>query len=196
MADIGNFLSSIETSYSKLNDVLGITSRSILVDTGIKTANGDPDAEQALTQVITTLSVLDVLGGPVAKIVDTLGDMILTNKAFHSSKKAFNDIGFLYADYIIDLEDAGKINKHDAAKIKSLKVDVKSMKREALETLVTDIDDALKNAPDSKALKSLRRARGHFKNYKLLSKIGPVFDILSIGINSWGLGEAKFLGFR
>ena len=112
---VGKMLTKVESRFEAparieghVNDLLGITSRSILVDTGRKAANGDPLAQEALAQVIVTLTVLDVGGGPVSFIVDTLGNKMLTDRAFHNSKRAFEKIGKEMADYITEL---GKMYK-------------------------------------------------------------------------------------
>ena len=83
-----------------------------------------------------------------------------------------------------ELDRSGKLTQTSAADVEVLDAMIKTLKKEAIETLVGDVDKALKTAPDSVALNYLKCAKGLLKGVRIIEALGLFFDLLSIGINA------------
>ena len=159
---------------------LGIYSRSTIVATlsrALRREDGE-SVRESLNQAIVTLVVLDVGGGVLAPIVSSIVDYIAKDPLFRSCKEAWWNFGTPFIEGQTKLEDMNELQ------IKNL---LKSKKAQVMREFNTVVG----NLPtDHKVLPLLRKAKFWLKVKTFGKVIGPIFDLVGVGVNAWALGTA------
>ena len=156
------------------NTGLGIFSRSMIVSSVSKALRGE-DAEsvnEALRQAIVTLSVLDVGGGILVPIAQQIVDVITTDRAFQNTANAWKSMG-ARTDFLDSLQPERLGNF------------LRDEKENVLRAFKSDVD-ALPNG--HRTLKHIKKAQKWLRLKAAANVLGPIFDLVSIGVNSWSLG--------
>lgn len=138
--------------------------------------NGDK-VKESLNQVISTLALLDVGGGILVPGVQILVDAIAKETAFRATRRAF-------ATY--NGKMVGQLNRQSWSSLKSADMK-KLLKVQKQKILSTFSDDVAGLSRHSKVLKHIKRAKNLFRVKSLAQVLGPLFDTVAVGINTWAL---------
>lgn len=161
---------------------LGTYSRSATVAALSRLQRGDDSAKvkESLNQVISTLALLDIGGGILVPGVEYIVDAIAKETAFRATRRAF-------AAYKRQM--VGQLKRKGWSSLKS--ADMKRLlnfeKRKILSTFSEDVALLSRHG---KTLKNLKRAKNLFRVKSLGKVLGPLFDTVTVGINSWALSTA------
>ena len=161
---------------------LGTYSRSTTVSALSKLLRGEDSVKvrESLNQVISTLALLDIGGGILVPGIQHMVDAIVKDTAFKETRRAF-------AAYNGKL--VGQLNRKSWSSMKSADMK-KFLKVQKQKILSTFSDDVAKLSRHSKALKHINRAKNLFRVKSVAKVLGPLFDTIAVGINSWGLSIA------
>ena len=173
-------LEKVSGQLSKWNAGLGIYSRSKIVASVSRSLRGEDNASvrEGLNQAIVTLAVLDIGGGVLAPIVSDLIEDITTESAFESTRNAWKSYGTPIVNSADELDTLTSVQ---------LKTMLNARKNTIMSTFNQDVISLPQN---HNALKHIRKAKRWLRVQTLGKVIGPVFDLLTIGVNGWALGTA------
>eukprot|EP00112_Aurelia_sp_Birch-Aquarium-sp1_P025380 Seg841.4 transcript_id=Seg841.4/GoldUCD/mRNA.D3Y31 product="hypothetical protein" protein_id=Seg841.4/GoldUCD/D3Y31 len=173
-------LEKVSGQLSKWNAGLGIYSRSKIVNSLSRSLRGEDNASvrEGLNQAIVTLAVLDIGGGVLAPIVSDLIEEITTESAFLSTRNAWISYGTPIVNSADELETLTSVQ-------------LKAMLNARKNTIMSTFNQDVINLPaNHNALKHIKKAKRWLRVQTLGKVIGPIFDVLTIGINGWALGTA------
>lgn len=173
-------LDRVASGFQYSNGGLGALSRSIVVQGISRQMRGeDPGSiQESLHQAIVTLAVLDVGGGILAPIAGTLIKIITTDSAFTETVNALRQLGdpiLNQVNNLRNLDDQGLRNLLRTKKARAIRIFSRSV-------------NGL--PPAHHALSHIRRAKKWLRVSSIGKVIGPIFDVVSIGVNSWALHTA------
>lgn len=173
-------LDAVGGKLGSTNTVIGSYSRLLSVSAILREQRGDDsvDVQESLNLAITTLSLLDIGGGILAPIADNIIDGITTERAFAATKNAMLEYGNPMTN-----NNLGDLTDLKVAELKSL---LKTQKNKALKAFGDDV----MRAQGSRSLKYIKKAKRFLKVKSLGKALGPIFDVVSIGVNSYGLYTA------
>ena len=174
-------LTTAVTRFSKLaaasDSLLGTYSRSRTIATlSLLEQEKLEEAKESLAQTAMTLALLDVGGGIVLPVVEEITDYVKTKPEFTDTRVAWKDYNKVFN------EEAGK-----AASESVDKNAIRSAKRALKDALKVDAE---KFPRLSKVGKAFTKASKWFKGASVFDVLGPVTDVLTIGLNIWGLEMA------
>ena len=154
------------------NTLIGTFSRSRSVATIALTEQEKPEeAKKLLAQTALTLSVLDVGGGMVLPGLEKIVDHVKTKREFENTRRAFE-----HYNELLELEFRRPANIDQSA--------LQRAKQALKNAFKADID---KFPPLSKVGKAFSKASKWLKGASVFKVLGPLTDVLTIGINIWGL---------
>ena len=167
------------------NIVSGTIARSLTVSGVSKLQRGDDSKEVQtdLNLAITTLAVLDVGGGFIGPMVSSLVARMTKHSAFKSTMRAMRLMG----------EPLTEVTKKELSRLST--TDLKKLLAEKKSSVYREFEDGMLKFIGSKklkhpALKHINKAKFMLKVKSVVKIIGPIFDLVTIGVNSWSLGVA------
>ena len=173
-------LENIAAKFQYTNTALGTFSRSKIVNAVSRQMRGEnaESVQEGLNQAIVTLAVLDVGGGAIVPLADKLIDTITTDRAFTNVADAMKQYGDPMASKLDDLRNLDDQGLKDLLKAKKIKA--------------VRLFDANVNrlSTTHRALKHIKKAQKWLKVKSAGKVLGPLFDMISIGVNGWALGTA------
>ena len=161
---------------------IGVYARTASLNAVSRSIQGDDDwkVKEQLNQVMTTLYALDVMGGGIAPVVEHLLDVILTSREMENTRNLWKGL-----------------NEHWKGSLKGAILGQMTYTEFVAETHVkkteifTEFEKGLRKFnPNSRQLKYINRAKKWFRLKTAAQAIGPLFDTISIGVNSWALHTA------
>lgn len=161
----------------RINLWLGTFSRSKTVSSVSRSLREEDNAQvrESLTQAIVTLVVLDVGGGALAPFASHLIDVLIKDRHFHHTRKAFKTFGTHMIGWVENLDPLSESNS------------LKDWK----DNIVRKFESDVANLPrDHVARKHLRKAKRWLKVRTLGKVLGPLFDVATVGVNAWALQTA------
>ena len=177
-----SILNGASNAVGGLNSGLGMISRSKSVNAVSQMLRGEDSAtvRESLAQAVTTLAVLDIGGGALVPVTTHIIEAITRRSSFKATMQAWG----VYNKRLKDMfnqsykklsEDAMKrlLNHEKGRVLQALKGDVGRLQRA------------------SKTLNYINRAKRWFHVKTAAQVLGPLFDSIGIGVNSWALGTAK-----
>ena len=179
-----SILNSASNKVGYLNSGLGMISRSKNVNAASQMLRGDDDAavRESLAQAVTTLAVLDIGGGALVPVTQHIIDTITTDRAFKATRDA-------WGVYREGLEETFKQNfkRLSESAVKRL---LTNKKNRVLNAFETDLGKVHTLPKYSKTMKYINRAKRWFRAKTAAKVLGPLFDCIGIGVNSWALQTA------
>ena len=179
-----SILNSASNKVGYLNSGLGMISRSKNVNAASQMLRGDDDAavRESLAQAVTTLAVLDIGGGALVPVTQHIIDTITTDRAFKATRDA-------WGVYREGLEETFKQNfkRLPESAVKRL---LTNKKNQVLNAFETDLGKVHNLPKYSKTMKYINRAKRWFRAKTAAKVLGPLFDCIGIGVNSWALQTA------
>ena len=177
-----NNVHEIKRALRTSNLALGVYSRTASLNAIGKSLQGEDNwrVKEKLDQVMTVLFALDVLGGGIAPVVEHLLDVILHSRELQNTRN-------LWASFSNHMKGtwqgaiAGSMTPEEFASEAYIK------KQEIFNQFEADIRNLPANSRD---MKYINRARKWFRLKTAAKVIGPLFDVISIGVNSWNLHTA------
>ena len=169
------------TRFSKVaatsDSLLGTYSRSRTVATlSLLEQEKLEEAKESLAQTVLTLALLDVGGGVVLPVAEEITNYVKTKPEFADTRLAW--------------ENYNKVLNDEATKAASESVD-KNAVRTAKRALKNALKiDAEKFPRLSKVGKAFTKASKWLKGASVFDVLGPITDVLTIGLNIWGLEMA------
>ena len=176
-----SILNGASNAVGGLNSGLGMISRSKSVNAVSQMLRGEDSAtvRESLAQAVTTLAVLDIGGGALVPVTTHIIEAITRRSSFRATMQAWG----VYNKRLKDMfnqsykklsEDAMKrlLNHEKGRVLRAFKGDVGKLQRA------------------SKTLKYINRAKRWFHVKTAAQVLGPLFDSIGIGVNSWALGTA------
>ena len=164
-----------------LNSGLGMISRSKSVNAVSQMLRGEDSAKirESLAQAVTTLAVLDIGGGALVPVTHHIIEAITTDKSFEATMNAWG----VYNQRLKDSFNA-PFKKLSEIEVKRL------LNIEKKKVLLAFKGDVAKLKSSSKTLKYINRAKRWFRVKAAAKILGPLFDTIGIGVNSWALSTA------
>ena len=132
------------------------------------------EAREGLAQTALTLSVLDVGGGMALPVAEKLMGYVKTKREFENTRRAF-----AYYNQLLQLEFRRPANIDQSA--------LQRAKQALKNAFKADID---KFPRLSKVGKVFSKASKWLKGASVFDVLGPLTDVLTIGLNIWGLDVA------
>ena len=179
-----SILNSASNKVGYLNSGLGMISRSKNVNAASQMLRGEDDAavRESLAQAVTTLAVLDIGGGALVPVTQHIIDTITTDSAFKATRDA-------WGVYREGLEETFKQNfkRLPESAVKRL---LTNKKNQVLNAFETDLGKVHNIPKYSKTMKYINRAKRWFRAKTAAKVLGPLFDCIGIGVNSWALQTA------
>ena len=179
-----SILNSASNKVGYLNSGLGMISRSKNVNAASQMLRGEDDAavRESLAQAVTTLAVLDIGGGALVPVTQHIIDTITTDSAFKATRDA-------WGVYREGLEETFKQNfkRLPESAVKRL---LTNKKNQVLNAFETDLGKVHNLPKYSKTMKYINRAKRWFRAKTAAKVLGPLFDCIGIGVNSWALQTA------
>ena len=179
-----SILNSASNKVGYLNSGLGMISRSKNVNAASQMLRGEDDAavRESLAQAVTTLAVLDIGGGALVPVTQHIIDTITTDSAFKATRDA-------WGVYREGLEETFKQNfkRLPESAVKRL---LTNKKNQVLNAFETDLGKVHNIPKYSKTMKYINRAKRWFRAKTAAKVLGPLFDCIGIGVNSWALHTA------
>ena len=179
-----SILNSASNKVGYLNSGLGMISRSKNVNAASQMLRGEDDAavRESLAQAVTTLAVLDIGGGALVPVTQHIIDTITTDSAFKATRDA-------WGVYREGLEETFKRNfkRLPESAVKRL---LTNKKNQVLNAFETDLGKVHNIPKYSKTMKYINRAKRWFRAKTAAKVLGPLFDCIGIGVNSWALHTA------
>ena len=179
-----SILNSASNKVGYLNSGLGMISRSKNVNAASQMLRGEDDAavRESLAQAVTTLAVLDIGGGALVPVTQHIIDTITTDSAFKATRDA-------WGVYREGLEETFKQNfkRLPESAVKRL---LTNKKNQVLNAFETDLGKVHNVPKYSKTMKYINRAKRWFRAKTAAKVLGPLFDCIGIGVNSWALHTA------
>ena len=179
-----SILNSASNKVGYLNSGLGMISRSKNVNAASQMLRGEDDAavRESLAQAVTTLAVLDIGGGALVPVTQHIIDTITTDSAFKATRDA-------WGVYREGLEETFKQNfkRLPESAVKRL---LTNKKNQVLNAFETDLGKVHNLPKYSKTIKYINRAKRWFRAKTAAKVLGPLFDCIGIGVNSWALQTA------
>ena len=179
-----SILNSASNKVGYLNSGLGMISRSKNVNAASQMLRGEDDAavRESLAQAVTTLAVLDIGGGALVPVTQHIIDTITTDSAFKATRDA-------WGVYREGLEETFKRNfkRLPESAVKRL---LTNKKNQVLNAFETDLGKVHNIPKYSKTMKYINRAKRWFRAKTAAKVLGPLFDCIGIGVNSWALQTA------
>lgn len=179
-----SILNSASNNVGYLNSGLGMISRSKNVNAASQMLRGEDDAavRESLAQAVTTLAVLDIGGGALVPATQHIIDTITTDSAFKATRDA-------WGVYREGLEETFKQNfkRLPESAVKRL---LTNKKNQVLNAFETDLGKVHNLPKYSKTMKYINRAKRWFRAKTAAKVLGPLFDCIGIGVNSWALQTA------
>ena len=179
-----SILNSASNKVGYLNSGLGMISRSKNVNAASQMLRGENDAavRESLAQAVTTLAVLDIGGGALVPVTQHIIDTITTDSAFKATRDAWG----VYGE---GLEETFKQNfkRLPESAVKRL---LTNKKNQVLNAFETDLGKVHNIPKYSKTMKYINRAKRWFRAKTAAKVLGPLFDCIGIGVNSWALHTA------
>ena len=179
-----SILNSASNKVGYLNSGLGMISRSKNVNAASQMLRDEDDAavRESLAQAVTTLAVLDIGGGALVPVTQHIIDTITTDSAFKATRDA-------WGVYREGLEETFKQNfkRLPESAVKRL---LTNKKNQVLNAFETDLGKVHNIPKYSKTMKYINRAKRWFRAKTAAKVLGPLFDCIGIGVNSWALHTA------
>eukprot|EP00112_Aurelia_sp_Birch-Aquarium-sp1_P003792 Seg1428.2 transcript_id=Seg1428.2/GoldUCD/mRNA.D3Y31 product="hypothetical protein" protein_id=Seg1428.2/GoldUCD/D3Y31 len=173
-------LEKIAAKLQVTNVGLGTYSRSKIVGAISRQMRGEDQAavQESLNQAIVTLALLDVGGGVIIPLVDKLINAVTTDAIFAEVANAMKTYGDPMVDKLDDLKNLDDQGLKDLLKAKKMR---------AIRLFEAEV---IKLPKTHRVLKHIKKAKTWLKLRSAGKVIGPLFDMISIGVNGWALGTA------
>ena len=174
-------LSRVESTLKVSNFGLGTYSRSSIIAAVSQSLRGEEDAKvrENLNQAIVTLAVLDIGGGALLPVTEHIVEQISKKSTFRATNQAWKN----YNTKIKDKLSANLETLDDVEVKRVLKVE----KNKVLKAFETDVGNLGNVAEGSKTLKYIKKAQKWLKVKSVTKVLGPIFDVVGIGIDAWSL---------
>ncbi|KAL9988851.1 hypothetical protein ACROYT_G003341 [Oculina patagonica] len=173
-------LQKVTDTFAKITNVgLGTYSRSATVAalSRLQRRENSAKVKESLNQVISTLALLDIGGGILVPGVQHVVNTVAKDSAFRATRRAFE---------VYNGKMVGQLNRKSWSSLKSADMK-KILKVQKQKILSTFSDDVAKLSRHSKTLKYIKRAKNLFRVNSVAKVLGPLFDTISVGINTWAL---------
>lgn len=174
-------LSRVESTLKVSNFGLGTYSRSSIIAAVSQSLRGEEDAKvrENLNQAIVTLAVLDIGGGALLPVTEHIVEQISKKSTFQATNQAWKNYNTKIKDKL-----SANLDTLDDVEVKRV---LKIEKNKVLKAFETDVGNLGNVAEGSKTLKYIKKAQKWLKVKSVTKVLGPIFDVVGIGIDAWSL---------
>ena len=183
-AGAAGVLNSVAKKLQRTSVAFGTFSRSKIVAAVSKQLRGEEgeSVRESLNQAIVTLAVLDLGGGVLVPFTEHIIDVISKDALFTVTADAWHNYNTVLYNKL-----KGNLDNLDDDAVKfALNVE----KKKILSQFDDDVAELQRVRPQSKTIKHLNKAKRWLKVKSIGKVLGPLFDIIGIGVNAWALDSA------
>ena len=177
-------LTKVSSQLKVANFGLGVYSRSSIISAISQALRGDDeeDVRENLNQAIVTLAVMDIGGGALIPVTETVVEAISKDATFKATSDAWKDYNVKIKDQLnTDLKTL------DDTAVKRV---LKEEKSKVLKAFENDVAKLQTVPGKAKTYNLIKKAQKWLKVKSVTKVLGPIFDVVGIGIDAWSLSSA------